>query len=232
MSPGAPHCCTRKLLGLLLGMTYQVPLEGRQTEMSLFRSPSKSAVVMMPVPTSGTVCGLPAALSVMLIEAVRVPVAVGAKVTLIVQVAPAATEAPQVFVCAKSPLFVPVMAMLEIINAAVPVLDRLTICTALVLPTRWPPKLILAPPNTTIGATPVPVSETTCGLPAALSVMVTAPLRVPLSVGVNVTLTVQLAPMPTVVPQLLVCTKSPEAAMLGTVSGASPVLESMNCWAL
>lgn len=51
---------------------------------------------------------------------------------------------------------------------------------------------------------PVPCKVTLCGLPAALSVMVTAPLRVPLSVGVKVTLTVQLAPMPTVVPQLLV----------------------------
>ncbi len=40
-----------------------------------------------PVPDSGTVCGLPAALSVTLTEAERAPTAEGVKVTLIVQVA-------------------------------------------------------------------------------------------------------------------------------------------------
>jgi len=48
------------------------------------------------------VCGLPVALSVMLTEAVRAPVAEGVKVTFIVQLAPAASELPQVVVCAKS----------------------------------------------------------------------------------------------------------------------------------
>ncbi len=65
----------------------------------------------MPVPERLTVCGLPLALSVMLTEAVRVPVAEGVKVTLIVQLAPAATELPHVLVCAKSPALVPVTAM-------------------------------------------------------------------------------------------------------------------------
>jgi hypothetical protein len=45
-------------------------------------------------------CGLPLVLSVMVIAPVRVPVAVGVKVTLMVQFAPAATEVPQVLVCA------------------------------------------------------------------------------------------------------------------------------------
>lgn len=185
-----------------------------------------------PVAVRGTVCGLPVALSVMLTEAVRVPVAVGVKVTLIVQLVATASEPPHVFVCAKSPLFVPVMAMPAIVNGAVPVLHRLTICAPLVPPTIWPPKLRLAPPSATIGAMPVPVSDTICGLPAALSLMVTAPLRIPLSAGVKVTLTVQLAPIPTLVPQLLVCAKSPDAAMLATVSAASPVFVNMNCLAL
>ena len=51
-----------------------------------------------PVPERLTVWGLPLALSVMLTEAVRLPLAVGVKVTLIVQLAPAATELPQVLV--------------------------------------------------------------------------------------------------------------------------------------
>ena len=54
------------------------------------------AVTAVPVPVSGTVCGDPLALSVMVKVPVRVPVAVGVKVTLMVQFAPAATVAPQV----------------------------------------------------------------------------------------------------------------------------------------
>ena len=52
----------------------------------------------MPVPERLTVCGLPLALSVMLTEAVRLPLAEGLNVTLIVQWAPAATELPHVVV--------------------------------------------------------------------------------------------------------------------------------------
>ena len=43
-----------------------------------------------------TDCGLPAALSVMLRTAVSVPETVGLNVTLMVQLAPAANELPQV----------------------------------------------------------------------------------------------------------------------------------------
>jgi len=46
-------------------------------------------------------CGLPGALSVMVTEAKREPAAVGVKVTLMVQFPLlAATELPQLFVCA------------------------------------------------------------------------------------------------------------------------------------
>ena len=45
-------------------------------------------------------------------EAVRLPVAVGLNVTLIVQLADAARLAPHVCVWAKSPAFVPVRLML------------------------------------------------------------------------------------------------------------------------
>ena len=49
-----------------------------------------------PVPLSATVCGLPAALSLMLRDAVRVPDAVGLNVTLMLQLALAASELPHV----------------------------------------------------------------------------------------------------------------------------------------
>ena len=50
------------------------------------------------MPERLTVCGLPLALSMMLTEAVRLPLAEGVKITLIVQWALAATELPHVLV--------------------------------------------------------------------------------------------------------------------------------------
>jgi hypothetical protein len=50
------------------------------------------------MPEKETVCGLPVALSAMETEAVRVPTAVGVKVTLMVQLAPTATLEPHVLV--------------------------------------------------------------------------------------------------------------------------------------
>ena len=50
----------------------------------------------VPVPESDTGCGLPLPLSVMASEATRVPVAEGVNMMAMVQLPPAATEAPQV----------------------------------------------------------------------------------------------------------------------------------------
>jgi hypothetical protein len=66
-------------------------------------------------------------LSVTETEAVRVPLAEGVKVTLIVQLVPAATELPQVLVRAKSLALAPVSAMLVILNAALPELVRVIV---------------------------------------------------------------------------------------------------------
>jgi hypothetical protein len=52
------------------------------------------------------------------------------------------------------------------------------------------------------GYTPVPVSVATCGLPAALSLMVISPAVVPFVLGVNVTVSVQLPRGGTAAPQL------------------------------
>ena len=88
----------------------------------------------LPVPVSATVCGLPGSESAMLTEAVRVPEAVGAKVTEIVQLAPCASELPQAFVCEKSAALAPVMLMLLMVKLALPVLLRVTLCAELVVP--------------------------------------------------------------------------------------------------
>jgi hypothetical protein len=81
----------------------------------------------VPVPERATVWGLPLALSVILSEAARLPLAVGVKVTLIVQFAAAVTELPQVLVWAKSLALAPVIARLVMLKAAVPVLLRVTV---------------------------------------------------------------------------------------------------------
>jgi hypothetical protein len=78
----------------------------------------------MAVPVSATVCGLGGlvALSAILNVPVRVPVAVGEKVTFMVQIAPAATLPPQLSVSANSEAFVPVKAKPERVKAESPVL--------------------------------------------------------------------------------------------------------------
>src|SRR5262249_10133688 len=55
--------------------------------------------------------------------------------------------------------------------------------------TDWFPKMNVAAAG---GAAPVPVSARLCGLPAALSAIRNVALRVPATVGVNVTLTVHV----------------------------------------
>ena len=49
------------------------------------------------------------------------------------------------------------------------------------------------------GAVPVPVSDTLCGLPLTLSVIVSVAVRLPVAAGVNVTFTVVLLPGVTVI---------------------------------
>jgi hypothetical protein len=58
----------------------------------------------VPIPLRLTVCGLLGPLSEIVIVPDRRPTAVGAKVTVIVQLLPDPSDAPQLFVCVKSPL--------------------------------------------------------------------------------------------------------------------------------
>jgi hypothetical protein len=74
---------------------------------------------------------------------------------------------------------------------------------------------------------PVPLRETVCGLPDALSVTEIVPLRLPEIVGVNVTFTMQFAPAATVEPQLFVSAKFALALMFEMVNVAVPELVSV-----
>ena len=178
---------------------------------------------------SGTACGLPAALSVTLTFADRAPVAVGRKVTLMVQVPEGATLGKQLFVCVKSPLFVPVIAMLEIVSVPAPVLVRVVLEGELLVRIGWLPKEILVGEKLVpdVAATPVPVSGTVCGLPAALSATLTLADSALVVDGVKVALMVQDPPAEIPLPQLLLCAKSaalvPVTVIAEIVSDPVPV---------
>jgi hypothetical protein len=109
----------------------------------------------LPVPVKVTTWGLDGSESPMATEPVRAPVAVGMKVTLSAQLEPPASEPPQLFVCAKSPLAV----MLPKVMAVVPKLVSVTVRGKLVEFTLWAPKLRVD--GATATADPVPVSVMT-----------------------------------------------------------------------
>lgn len=73
----------------------------------------------------------------------------------------------------------------------------------------------------------MPLSDTVCGLPVALSVTAIVPVRVPVVLGVKVTAMVQLDPAFRLLPQLLLWLKSPLGTMLLIVSLALPELVSV-----
>ena len=74
----------------------------------------------------------------------------------------------------------------------------------------------------TVGAVPVPLRITVCGLPEALSVNESVSVRVPEVEGLKVTEIGQTESAATVPPQLSVSPKSPVAAMALIVSAAVP----------
>src|SRR5207237_7671843 len=133
------------------------------------------------------------------------------KVTFTVQLPPAASVAPRSLLCESSPL-----VSMEVMSTALLVpLFTFTTCGALLVPTFCEPNVKLVGVTVNWGEleAPVPVSDTFCGLLEAESVSVSVPVRVPPAVGVKVTLTVQLAPAARLLPQLLLCEKSPLVVM-------------------
>src|SRR5437870_10009620 len=96
--------------------------------------------------------------------------------------------------------------MLVMFDEALPVLLSVTAWVPLLVPTSWLAKVRLAGERLTAGAVaavPVPVRLTVCGLSLASSVMVMAPVRVPVAMGVKVTLIVQFNPAAKVAAQVL-----------------------------
>ena len=151
-----------------------------------------------PVPVSGIVCGLEGTLSVIVSVPVRAPTAVGAKVTLIVQVAFDASVAGgvgQLFVGVKSP-----EAAIELmVTGPRPELVTVTAIGALVVVSICPPKGRVVGLNEIPGAVvdPVPdkftVNTSVLDCPPLVTTAVITKLAdsAAATEGVNVTLTVQ-----------------------------------------
>jgi len=109
---------------------------------------------------------------------------VGEKMTLIVQLAPAESEAGQVFFSAKLPL----RAMVSGVRAALPVFVNVIVCAALCVETVCAAKVRLVAEKLATAPTPVPVRVAVSVAGTGLVyVTVNAPVRIPAAVGVNVT---------------------------------------------
>jgi len=148
-------------------------------------------------PVKPTVCGVPGALSAMLSAASCVPVALGVKVMLMAQLAPAPSEAGQVLVeIANSEAFTPKMLALVILKAALPVFAKTMVWAAVAVPREVPVKVRLVGARLTTGIDAVPESCTGSfgGVAALPNVAVNVPVMEPGAVGTKVTLNVQEAP--------------------------------------
>src|SRR6266850_2151339 len=117
---------------------------------------------------------------------VLLPIEVGRKPTLMLQLPPAASDAPQVLLVITKLVLTLVLVML---NEVEPTLVRVTFLAALV-------ELITCVAyarevGESLSFVPLPLSATLCGLPPALSEMVRLPVTAPVAVGRKVRLMMQ-----------------------------------------
>lgn len=147
-----------------------------------------------PIPERDTLCGLPAALSVIVNAPDRVPLAVGSKKTPIEQLVPAATVLPQELSWPKSGL---VVLTVVIVRGALPVLVSVTVWGRPEVLTYWVGKVRDSGDRLTAETMFVlPVSVAICGLPGPLSEMLSVALKTPRETGVKVTIIWHVAPAP------------------------------------
>ncbi|MGA2236652.1 MAG: hypothetical protein ABSG23_14365 [Terriglobales bacterium] len=129
------------------------------------------------VPLRETVCGLSAALSVNVTVPFTLPVVSGARVALIAQFAPAASDEPQLLVSEKFAL----AAMLVIVSGAVPVLVSVMSRGSLVEPSSSLPKVRLFAENETLGDPLLPAQPLSAQDPISIAAIKTTNLHFMLS---------------------------------------------------
>jgi hypothetical protein len=208
----------------------------------------------VPVPVSATVCvpelsrgevtladdpelndgRVAPALSATEMVALSAVALAGVKVTEIVQVVPAGSALPQLFVWAKLLGLVPVTEMPLIVSVAVPGFDSVIVCAAEVVPTGVFAKASEVGVSTACGVgtgVPVPVRVAVCGEPVALSATLIAAVSPAVAVaGVKVTEMVQVAAAASESGQLFVWAKlfafAPVTVIPERINGAPPGFES------
>ncbi len=193
-------------------------------------SVTEPPVVLPPVPVR-VATSLPADVAMVRVP-LNVPVDVGLKTTLVVQLAPAGSVVPHPKVAMANGADAP--APVTVIAELVP-LVRTTFSGVLVVPTACEPKFTvvgetLTPP--VVAVAPVPDSGTVC-VPAE-SFTFSEPVRVPLALGVKFTEMVQLAPAATLVAHVPpAIPKSPvEAIDVNVTAEAVPFCSVTVCAAL
>jgi hypothetical protein len=187
-------------------------------------SKQKSPVAL---PLSATLCGLLATLSVstkVALLAAEPFVHAGPNATCTIQVPPLGTFAPLQVFAPTTKSTAPLTAIELNDSAPVPVLVTVIVCGCPEVPASWPPKLMLAGVIEMPACVTVPVTAILCGLFGALSVTLIAATRADAlrGVGVNTTLSVQLAAARKLGGQLFVSAKSAAFAPLTL----TPLIES------
>jgi len=159
-----------------------------------------SAACANPVPVSAAVCGAFEAVSFTVSVPVSAPIALGVNVMVSTQLPFAATLPLQLSLSAKSAF--PVV-IIPSVSATVSRLLKVSVLGELAVLCATLPKPRLGADKTT-GKIEVPFKVTVCGLVEALSVTVSVPLSVPSTLGVSVTVIVQVPLAGTVPTQLSV----------------------------
>lgn len=162
-------------------------------------------------------------------EPLRVPIAVGWKVTWMAQLLPTARLAGQVLVWVKSPL----TDTPEMLRGSVPVLESVTVWAALPVFNCWFPKLRPEGESDPTGSMPVPDRATVVGVVGALLPILSVAEAAPVERGVNPTSMVQLPAGGTAAVQLLRITfksGSPLTRVEEMSSVALPVFVTVIVW--
>lgn len=180
-------------------------------------------------------------MSLMMMVAERGPTRLGRNVTVIVQnpfgkMLPPPTG--QLLVCGNRPGFAPPIEMLFNTKGTVPVLVSVTVCGGLIVLIGTLPNAREVGESVTAGRMVVPVRVTVPVTAGRATATRTVAFLVVVLLGVNVTLTVQLPPIPRPAPligQLWVrpkrCGFAPPRVMPVILKGALPVLETVIAWA-
>src|SRR5262245_52041447 len=174
-----------------------------------------SATVLLPAPPPPVTVSVP----------LFAPTVFGLNTTLIVQLAPTATELPQVWLTANA---VPFRLIEEIGSGSVPVFVNVTSCAAEVPPTACSPNASELGASVYSGTMAVPDSPTVW-VPAPLPpVTVSVPLDPQTVVDVNTTPSVALPPTTTKVPQPWTTANAVPFRVIGGIgSGSVPVFVSV-----